>query len=125
MATSPSIPVTGSRRLLGLFILGQLLFLFASNILGILQESQDGLPERWKAPIERLAPGFTKQEGPVWDLTQTLTGVTKIWDHATSQSQSWSLFAPGVGSDCTFLALELRWEEPMESAANIGQNLHV
>jgi hypothetical protein len=114
MAPSPSNPVTGPRIFLGLFILGQLCFLFASNFLGLLQESKDYLPERWKAPIERLAPGFTKQEGPVWELSKTLTGVTKIWDQATGQSQAWSLFAPGVSNDCTFLALELRWDEAPE-----------
>src|SRR5713101_5085943 len=123
MATSPSTPVTASRLLLGLFILGQLFFLFASNLLGILQESKDNLPEHWKAPIERLAPGFTKQEGHVWELTETLTRLTKMWDHVTGQAQSWSLFAPRVSGDCTFLALELRWDQDPESAPAIGGNL--
>src|ERR1700730_15242842 len=101
MAISQSKSVTGPRLLLGLFILGQLFFLFASNFLGILQESKNDPPERWKAPIERLAPGFTKQEGHVWELTETLTRLTKMWDHVTGQAQNWSLFAPGVSSECT------------------------
>lgn len=125
MEPSQAKPVTAPRALLGLFIVGQLIFLCASNILVILEESKEHLPEPWKAPVERLAPGFTKQEGHLWELTQTLSRSTKIWDHATGQAQQWSLFAPGVSSDCTFLAVELHWDEPSETVAEIGKSVYL
>jgi len=123
MAMAPSTPVTGPRIFLGLFILGQLFFLFASNFLGFILEYKDDFRERWQAPIERLAPGFTKHEGHVWEMTQTLTRLTKMWDHATGQNQNWCLFAPGISDESTFLALELHWEDAPESAPAIARSL--
>jgi hypothetical protein len=123
METSQGKPVTGPRFLLGLFILGQVLFLFLSNFLGILQKSKNGLPERWKPPIERLAPGFTRQKGHLWELTETLSRLTTLWDHLTGQTQRWSLFALKIRDVRSFPALELHWEDPAESAPAIAKNL--
>jgi hypothetical protein len=125
METSASKPVTAPRILLGVFILGQLVFLFATNFLGFAQEYKDHIPEGWQAPIERIAPGFTRQEGHAWELTQTLSRLTEMWDHITLQPQQWMLFAPNIGRDCTFPALELRWDEPSEPAVAIGRGLHL
>jgi len=119
MEASEAKPVTAPRILLGLFIVGQLVFLFTTNFLGFVQEYKDQIPKHWQAPIERIAPGFTKQEGHVWELTQTLSRLTEMWEHGTGQAQQWMLFAPRIGKDCTFPAVELTDSQAMPQAPEL------
>ena len=47
---------TGARVLLGIFILGQLFFLAATNFLGLFSEARDGSCRR-TPPADRSSPG--------------------------------------------------------------------
>jgi hypothetical protein len=107
--------------LLGLFILGQLAFLFAANFLGMVdQYTRTGFPERIKAPVEQAAPSG----GHLWRLNENLYTLAWHWGQVTGQPQSWGLFAP-VGMDCAFPALQLRHELPVESAPMLARPAHV
>lgn len=83
-----------ARATLGLFVVVQLIYLAAANSLAILQSHQPDLAE----------------SGPA----RAVGAVTQRWSDLTGQEQNWSLFAPIVGRDATFPAVELRWAGEQE-----------
>jgi hypothetical protein len=109
---SPSTRQVG----LGLFIVGQLLFLFLRNGVELVEEARTHLPDDVKPRIERIAPGWRDDRGHLKSLLDTIDRVTKRYAQATEQLQTWSLFAPSVGRECVFPALLLRWDEESWSA---------
>lgn len=82
------------RAALGLFVVAQLLYLISANALGILEAYA---PDAWKSRPAAAA-----------------AAVTQRWADLTGQHQTWSLFAPVVGRDFTFPAVELRWSDDRE-----------
>src|SRR5437870_5053711 len=91
--TEPPRPST-AQVLLGLFIAGQLFFLFAANLLTLLDAARPRLKDR--RLVEALVPGWTRREGHAHDAAQVVTGLTSRWAQLTGQPQDWSLFAPNV-----------------------------
>jgi hypothetical protein len=101
----------GPQFLLGLFVVGQIVFLFAANLLGILKYYRPEPSSAAGEVAQVVAPGWAAQEGHVHDLVETLTGLTERWSALTGQPQNWGLFAPGVAAECPFVAVELHWDD--------------
>ncbi len=97
--------------LLGLFIVGQICFLFTSNAIRFLQHFASALRDDSRQVGEQIAPGFPREQGHVWALLDSVSKSNHLWAQATGQLQDWSLFAPSVAANCVFPALELRWDE--------------
>jgi hypothetical protein len=123
----------GCRVALGLFILWQVFFLLAANLLGLAKEKRDVLAETvetivaeiapgWPAEkgdaqaavqeaIDAAAPGWRTGTGDVYEAVEAVTTWTTHWSQVTGQPQGWELFsAPGY--ECPFPVVELRWDEP-------------
>src|SRR5262249_50195564 len=107
---------TNAQYFLGLFILWQLFFLFASNFIALANTlrdpDEDYLSKNWKKRLNLVAPGWVEKEGHAQDVMSVVEGVTTRWEHLSAQPQNWSLFAPSVTHEVTFLAVELRWDDP-------------
>ena len=97
--------------LLGVFIVAQLLFLFSANLLGFLQDTRPRMTDWQRHIAETIAPGWPHAKGPAWNLASHLAKADRIWGELTGQTQSWSLFAPIIGRECVFPALEVRWHD--------------
>src|SRR5262245_42614060 len=103
---------------LGLFIVGQLLFVFARNGVDLIEEvrkalsekSQDQFKSAAARSVERLAPGWLDNNSHLHHFLETVDRTTKAYAQATEQLQSWSLF-PSVGRECVFPALRIYWDE--------------
>ncbi len=115
----------GARVLLGIFIVWQLFFLFAINVLDQGDRDRKKLPPDVPALIEPIAPGWVEKRGQVENLFQSLTEISRQYAQITGQSQSWCLFAPNVSNQCIFPALELHWEEDPQSAPRFARPLAV
>jgi hypothetical protein len=123
---------TTAQVFLGLFIVWQLFFLFAANFLTLVNEVRDKqdnesveqtLAADWKKAIGRLAPGWLEKKGHIHDVLDLLHSVTHRWEELTCQPQYWKLFAPNVGRDVTFVAVEFRWDDVRDSSLTVGRQL--
>lgn len=112
-----------SQVLLGLFVAGQLLFLFVRNGVELAEQTRQHLPERMRQAANRLAPGWADERGQLNHLQETLDKTTKAYSQATEQLQNWSLFAPSVARECTFPALLLRWDDDLEPGVKVKNPL--
>jgi hypothetical protein len=107
--------------LLGLFIVGQLFFLIAANVLGYLSELRDHVNKR-SAPaevvqaVEHLAPGWLNEQGHLYEVQKLLTSVLKPWEQMTGQYQMWALYSPDIYRDICFPAVEFQWDDPGPAA---------
>ena len=102
LTTTPNF----SQRLLGLFIGVQILFLLCGNFLPLLPH---GVPDADEITDDTTMPGRMFQNET---LQQTLTiagTATRRYGELTGQMQGWSLFAPLVAPQATFLVTELHW----------------
>lgn len=93
--------------LLGLFIVGQLIFIIGHNLLTLAQELQKEMPAEARGAVRHLAPDWPEKTGHVWNMMEGSTQVMHRWSQVTWQLQTWSLFAPSVGKVCVFPALLL------------------
>src|SRR5437868_5393495 len=97
---------TLAQVVLGLFVVWQLFFLGAANVIGLLSQ---GGKEEGEVSDCRVPP--IPERG---DLVQTAThlvgGLTGHWAKWTGQIQAWWLFAPEVPEQATFPVVELRWD---------------
>src|SRR5438046_2413723 len=109
--TGPAMPAGTSPRqaALGIFILGQLVFLILSNLIGLYQEAPSRLNPEMAKVVERVAPGTTSQTGHGWKIPDEASTALRRWAQLTAQDQNWSLFAPGVYIVTGFPALVLVW----------------
>jgi hypothetical protein len=101
---------------LGLFILGQLFFLAASNLLGYLgalrEEIKDAEPEgELFRAVEHLAPGWLREEGHLQETQKLVLSALRPWERATGQYQNWALFSPPIAREVVFPAVEFRWDD--------------
>src|SRR5262249_23255029 len=129
----------GARVLLGLFILWQIIFLPAFNLLDgaeaarrDLQEQrrQDGRWWRLVRGIPGLEPlvdewltrgGNYGDKGKLGNLIERPRRVVRWWAQATGQEQGWNLFAPDTLDFSSFPSVELRWDDPeAEDGTGLG-----
>jgi hypothetical protein len=108
-------PRTG-QIVLGLFILGQLFFLVASNLLGFLatlrDEVKEAAPDEESArEVEHLAPGWLNEEGHLHETQKLILSLLRPWERATGQYQNWALFSPPIAREIVFPAVEFRWDD--------------
>jgi hypothetical protein len=123
LATDASSAPTGAQVVLGVFILGQLAFLLAANVLELLQAAREELPPEVAAVVEPIAPGWANEAGHIHDVIDLVRRLTKRWSQLTGQPQSWSLFAPNAGHNSTFVAVELRWDPSPPLALQVAKHL--
>jgi hypothetical protein len=123
--TSPPKSPSWGQVFLGLFIVGQLFFLVSSNLIGFLTDNRTEMGPEARQVTETLAPGWLEEKGHVWHLLDYLAKTDKMWAQATGQLQIWSLFAPTVGRECVFPAVELRWDDVPLSAPALARALAI
>ncbi|MBI1914249.1 MAG: hypothetical protein HYS12_05865 [Planctomycetes bacterium] len=128
-----------ARGLLGLFVLWQMIFLPAFNLLDGAeaarrdlreQRRQDGRWWRLLRTVPRLEPlvdeWLTKganygDKGKLGNLIERPRRVVRWWAQATGQEQGWKLFAPDTFDFSAFPSLELRWDDPeAEDGTGLG-----
>ena len=117
---------TNAQYFLGLFVLWQLFFLLAHNFTNVakdVQDNDDYLPESWQHWLNRESPqwlrNWYRKEGHVNDACEVARGLAKRLAELTNEPQGWSLFAPDIGKEITFVAVELRWDDD-EAGADRG-----
>jgi hypothetical protein len=108
---------------LGVFIVGQLLFLVSANLISFLKHARTNTFPEVRPTLEALAPGWEEAKGHLWSPLEHLEKTDAMWAQATGQFQSWSLFAPTIGRECVFPSVELRWDEDPTSAPALARNL--
>jgi hypothetical protein len=101
--------------LLGLFVVWQLLFLFAANLVAFVPH---GEPEEGELSDTRVIPA-PKNAGPVQESINLVGAITHDWEQLTGQVQVWSLFAPEVPDQAPFAMVELRWDDPRGPADHL------
>src|SRR5262245_54849434 len=118
-------PPTGPRVLLGVFIVGQLIFLFGNNALEILGWARDELTADSETArvLDRVTPGWPGKKGHLHDAGDLASNLLERWAQVTGQTQGWSLFAPDVRRHCVFPAVLLRWDEEPRSAPALARPL--
>ena len=120
MATLAGTARTAARAALGLFVVGQLLFLLASNLLSVEDAVRAAL--RKSAPAQRVAPDLFDGSGRTHVGLHAVERVTRRWEEWTGQAQNWQLFAPDVADVVPFLAVELRWEDGLPPWVLLSDN---
>jgi hypothetical protein len=98
--------------ILGLFVLWQLVFLIASNLIGLYHDAQGHItgPDL-SAAVDRVMPGYTSKRGHSWEITDEFATALRRWAQLTGQPQSWGLFAPNVYHATGFPAVVLLWDD--------------
>ncbi len=124
-APAPGRPKT-AQVFLGIFILWQIVFLFVSNFVNLgddlrkEDEYRKKLPRDMEGVIKRTFPDWFDKKGYFHDFCAVLFGLTKRWEAFSGQPQGWSLFAPGITRQITFVAVELRWDDPEDRHEGAG-----
>ena len=98
-----------ARAALGLFVVGQFLFLLASNLLSVEDAVRAALQK--SPPAQRVAPDLFDGKGRAHSGLRAVGRVTQRWEALTGQAQNWQLFAPDVVGVIPFLAVELHWDD--------------
>jgi hypothetical protein len=121
-AGRPAQACTNTQVLVGLFIAWQIIFLVGSNFLGMVNALEEQLPVgEISTAVGHLTLDLSEGRGHVHDAY----AIFKRWQEATGQYQSWSLFAPNVVRDATFVALEFRWDDGPASPRALARPLTV
>src|SRR5258708_28335551 len=100
--------------LLGLFILGQMIFLPVANLLGFLPTLRDNLRNTGWA--QALAPDWLDKKGRAEEILAKANDISQRWQEMTGQPEGWSLFAPDVADDIWFVRVEMNWQDGDSSA---------
>jgi hypothetical protein len=106
---------------LGLFIVGQLFFLFAANFIQLgsaFRRALDAHPA-----VAPVVSKWTNPEGHLHEAGELFAAWTTRWSEVSGQPQNWSLFAPNVTEEIPFVAVELCWEDDPHSAASLSKAL--
>ncbi len=105
----PQLSLPSSKQVfLGLFIVGQILFLASTNLIGFVQDIRPEIPEEPRRVVDQIAPGF-RGNGHLGEGLESVRRLDQMWAETTGQFQRWSLF-PTLSSECVFAAIELRWD---------------
>ena len=92
-------------RLLGAFIVWQLIFIPLANLLDFFPHRAIRLDEL--TDLREVPPEMVQAPAAV----HALSAVTDRWAQITGQQQMWWLFAPQFPPQATFPAVELRWSD--------------
>ncbi len=95
-------------RLIGAFVVVQLVFLLAANFLPLLPQ---GKRETEELTDDITWPGRAFEAEWLQRPLEFVGATAKRYGEATGQMQNWSLFAPGIAPQATFPVVELRWDE--------------
>lgn len=96
--------------LLGVFIVGHLLFLLAANFLnGLHAAGRMTGSDEIGAVVDHLSGGIGKDKGH-WHEVYYLLG---RWENILSQNQNWRMFSPYVNDGVAFVRVEIRWDDHM------------
>jgi len=109
-----------ARGALGLFVVGQLLFLLTSNLLSVEDAVRAALQK--SPPAQRVAPDLFDGTGRAHAGLRAVERLTRRWEELTGQAQNWQLFAPDVADVVPFVAVELRWDDdrlPQSDASRV------
>jgi len=108
--------------LLGLFVVGHIVFLALSNTIGWLQDVRDDMSEPGKEVLKTATADWGGKHGHLWEATHTVHDITRRYAEATGQFQTWSLFAPSIGRECIFLTLELNRDDGGKPIRLLSEN---
>jgi hypothetical protein len=119
-AALPAPP--GRQRLLGAFVVWQLLFLFVANAVSYVQYAGSRVPPQGTAVADEVAPGWAAGQGHVWDLLQKVRGVTNLWADLTEQPQFWRMYSDQIeASDVPVIEITYTVEaHPDQAVAVMG-----
>lgn len=107
---------------LGLLILWQLVYLAIANSLETLEIVTHRFPETSAAITKILDESRAGEpQRPLGSLSSLIYVVDK-YGQFTEQPQRWSLFAPNISDQTSFLAYELRWHGEEQSAWLLSDN---
>jgi len=108
---------TTRQVMLGLFIVWQIIFLVAANLLRPLTEYLD------RAKVDDASVRALDDWVHIRDVVRQTEAWFDRWVEMTEQPQAWSLFAPNVSANVTFHDVEFRWDEPIDSPNAFIQSL--
>ncbi len=121
METPTARRFTNGQIWLGLFVVWQLFFMLAANGVDLLQRL--GLVAREIEPaIPSKAVGRFTEGGHVLEFLDGVGYLTARWGQLTGQPQGWSLYAPFIRREITFLALELHFDSSQEPVKLLSAN---
>lgn len=92
--------------LLGGFVVVQLIYLIAANLLPLLPQH---VAAQGEVTDDFTFSGRTFKSDYLQTPLETATAVTRKYGEATGQMQSWALFAPAIAQQATFPVVELEW----------------
>jgi hypothetical protein len=118
-AAHSSTPISPVPFLLGAFIVGNVLFLLCINVLGFFKDLGwllDSEGATWKV-VSHLALDLPEDRP---SHANDLLRLSRRWGDVTGQTQSWMLFAPGIGDSASFAEVELRWDDAPPGHAGAG-----
>jgi hypothetical protein len=118
-----SPPASPRQVVLGLLVIGQLVFLFVANFLGFYHDARPQMPDEVKEVVEVIVPGYASEQGHAWKLPEEWATVTRRWSQLTGQDERWSLFAPGIYKVTGFPAVALIWQQEPTPARSIARRL--
>lgn len=100
-----------ARVLLGLFILWQVVFLWASFFVKVEQSLREDAASQWPFLSDRFPAVLKGEDAFHRSVTKVHTSGLKRYAQATAQVQSWALFAPSVAEEFSFAVVEIRWDD--------------
>jgi hypothetical protein len=111
MSNDDPTPPSPRQVLLGIFVVGQLAFLFVGNLLGFVKWVPTDISTESQQRINQVLPQFGDQKGHGWEWTDEIETNLRRYVQLTGQDQDWALFAPTVGKATAFPAVLFRWDE--------------
>ncbi len=111
-----------SQRLLGLFIVWQLFYMTIANSLETLEIVTHRMPETSEKLGEAIQECRDGKQGIDIPGVSPLIYAIDKYGQVTEQPQRWSLFAPNISNQSTFLTLELRFDGVDESVWLFSEN---
>ncbi|MCC9606098.1 hypothetical protein LOC68_19590 [Blastopirellula sp. JC732] len=106
---------------LGSFIVWQLFYLTVANSLETLEVVTLRYPETSSAITKALDESRAGHRSALGGLSSLVYAVDK-YGQVTEQPQRWSLFAPNINDQTTFLACEFRWNDSDQSTWLLSDN---
>ena len=80
------------QRLLGLFVLWQVVFLGVGNVVSYLRYASEQVLEEDREGADEIAPDWASQKGHLWDLQQKVGALPRLWGQLTAQELFWGMY---------------------------------